>query len=87
MFELNDWIDIVADYIETNVGKDDFVYGNYIDWDSFRNDHGEEVLESLDIDFNQENISEKLSVIGVPSDYEYEEGNTEFPDRFRYWQE
>ena len=44
------------------------------------------MLEALGIDFNTNNISEKLDEVGVPSDYEYEEGNPDFPDSFRYWQ-
>ncbi|RSJ72840.1 MULTISPECIES: hypothetical protein [Streptococcus] len=86
MFDFNDWKEIVAEYVDTNVGNDDFVYGNFIDWDRFRGEHGDEVLEALGIDFNTNNISEKLDEVGVPSDYEYEEGNPDFPDSFRYWQ-
>ncbi|EFX95074.1 hypothetical protein MK407_08425 [Streptococcus sanguinis] len=85
MFNFNDWEEIVAEYVNTNVGNDDFVYGNFIDWDSFRREHGDEVLETLGIDFNANNISEKLDEVGVPSDYEYEEGNPDFPDSFRHW--
>ncbi|KXT88340.1 hypothetical protein [Streptococcus oralis] len=86
MFNFENWKEIIADYVYTNVGNDDFVYGNYIDWDSFRTEHGEEVLDELGIDFNTENIYEKLDEVGVPSDYEYEEGNPDFPESFRYWQ-
>lgn len=85
MFNFENWKEIVAEYVDTNVGNDDFVYGNYIHWDNFRAEHGEEVLEELGIDFNKENISEKLDEVGVPSDLEFEEGNPDFPDSFRYW--
>ena len=85
MFNFEDWKEIIAEYVDTNVGSDDFIYGNYIDWNSFRIEHGDEILAELGIDFNTENIDQKLDEVGVPSDYEYEEGNPNFPDSFCYW--
>lgn len=35
--------------VEVETGNDDFVYGNYVDWDSFREENKEELIEYFDV--------------------------------------
>ncbi len=52
MFDPRDW------EIETEIetGSDDFIFGNYVDWESFRNEHEEELLEYFDINLPWDEI-------------------------------
>lgn len=46
IFNPRDW-DIE---MEVETGKDDFVFGNYVEWDRFRNEHEKELLDYFGID-------------------------------------
>ncbi|MGL4645215.1 MAG: hypothetical protein ACRCVH_12900 [Vagococcus fluvialis] len=48
-FNIEDFIDEMHEYVQVDQNKDDFVYGNYADWDEFRSDYEEELLEYFSI--------------------------------------
>ena len=62
-FNLEDW-DIEP---ELDVNKDDFVYGNYVEWDRFRDENEENLLDYFEIYLpwsKKLNISEYIEFIG-----------------------
>lgn len=46
MFDYKEWIDEITDYIDQETGTDNIIYGNYIEWDRFREAYGDELLLS-----------------------------------------
>lgn len=52
VFNHRDW-DIET---EVETGNDDFVYGNYVEWDRFRNEHEEELLDYFDVNLPWDEI-------------------------------
>lgn len=62
-FNLEDW-DIEP---ELDVNKDDFIYGNYVEWDRFRDENEENLLDYFEIYLpwsKKLNISEYIEFIG-----------------------
>ena len=45
VFDARDW-DIEP---EVEMGNDDFIYGNYVEWDKFRNEYEEELLDDFGV--------------------------------------
>lgn len=60
-FIISDW-DIET---EIEIGNDDFIYGNYVDWDQFRADEEENILSSFEIDlpWGQELLIDEYLII------------------------
>ena len=46
MFNYKDWIEEINYYVYEEIGSDDIIHGNYIEWESFRRDYEEELLSS-----------------------------------------
>lgn len=76
MFDCKDWQEEILNYLDQETGTDDIIYGNYVEWDRFREDYEEELLADACIKLPwgknlsiQEyiDLSSKLSNLGVKS--------------------
>lgn len=76
MFNSKDWQEQLSDYLDQETGTDDITYGNYVEWDRFREDYEEQLLAEACIELPwgknlsmQEyiDLSSELSNLGVKS--------------------
>lgn len=51
MFDYKEWINEITDYIDQETGTDNIIYGNYIEWDRFREAYGDELLLSEGVNY------------------------------------
>lgn len=50
MFNYKNWKEEILFYLDQETGTDDFIYGNYVEWDRFRQDYEEELLAEAGIE-------------------------------------
>lgn len=50
MFDYKDWQEEILYYLDQETGTDDIIYGNYVEWDRFREDYEEELLAEAGIE-------------------------------------
>ncbi|MCP8858918.1 hypothetical protein LBW12_02615 [Latilactobacillus curvatus] len=90
-------IEIVGADVETEIGNDDFVFGNYIEWPKLENLDSQtfaalvnyfEIIEDYDDD-NRDEIIREMEDMGMPNgDTVYENGGEmdEYPESYKYFQ-
>lgn len=50
MFDYKEWLEDIENYKYQEIGTDDFIYGNYVEWDRFREDYEENLLAEAGIE-------------------------------------
>ena len=51
MFNYNDWLEEIYDCLDQEIGSDDIIHGNYVEWDLFRKYNEENLLSSFGLEF------------------------------------
>ena len=87
MFNYKDFIEQIQEFV---VQDDRHGWnGHNIDWNGFRANYGEEVLDfyGVEYDNSEDNTDSLLDGIGVPNDFWNEFINSEFPEEFKVYSE